>query len=32
MFFAAQRDGGDLTAWVAAVDQIKSDLPYPVQP
>jgi hypothetical protein len=29
MFFAAQRDGGDLTAWVAAVDQIKADLPYP---
>jgi len=32
MFFAAQRDGDDLTAWVAAVDQIKADLPYPVQP
>jgi hypothetical protein len=32
MFFAAQRDGGDLSAWVAAVDQIKTDLPYPVQP
>jgi hypothetical protein len=32
MFFAAQRDGGDLTAWVAAVDQIKTELPYPVQP
>ena len=29
MFFAAQRDGGDLTAWKAAVDQIKADLPYP---
>jgi hypothetical protein len=32
MFFAAQRDGGDLAAWVAAVDQIKTELPYPVQP
>ena len=32
MFFAAQRDGGDLTAWVAAVDQIKAELPYPAQP
>jgi hypothetical protein len=29
VFFAAQRDGGDLTAWQAAVDQIKADLPYP---
>ena len=29
MFFAAQREGGDLTAWTAAVDQIKADLPYP---
>jgi len=29
MFFAAQRDGGDLTAWQAAVNQIKADLPYP---
>ena len=32
MFFAAQRDGGDLTAWQAAVDQIKADLPYPEEP
>jgi hypothetical protein len=29
LFFAAQREGGDLTAWQAAVDQIKADLPYP---
>jgi hypothetical protein len=32
LFFAAQRDGGDLTAWTAAVDAIKADLPYPVAP
>jgi hypothetical protein len=32
MFFAAQRDNGDLTAWKAAVDQIKADLPYPEEP
>ena len=32
MFFAAQRDGGDLTEWQAAVDAIKSDLPYPTPP
>jgi hypothetical protein len=32
MFFAAQRQGGDLTAWQAAVDQIKADLPYPSVP
>jgi hypothetical protein len=32
MFFAAQRDGGDLTAWIAAVDAIKADLPYPAAP
>ena len=32
LFFAAQRDGGDLTAWKAAVDQIKADLPYPEEP
>jgi hypothetical protein len=32
MFFAAQREGGDLTAWQAAVDQIKADLPYPDVP
>jgi hypothetical protein len=32
MFFAAQRDGEPLTAWIAAVDAIKADLPYPVAP
>ena len=32
LFFAAQRNGGDLTAWQAAVDQIKADLPYPEAP
>jgi hypothetical protein len=32
MFFAEQRDGGDLTAWTAAVNQIKADLPYPEEP
>jgi len=32
MFFAAQREGGDLTAWTAAVNQIKADLPYPEEP
>jgi hypothetical protein len=32
LFFAAQRDGGDLTAWTAAVDAIKADLPYPSAP
>jgi hypothetical protein len=32
MFFAAQRDGGDLTAWTAAVDAIKAGLPYPTAP
>jgi len=32
MFFSAQRDGGDLTAWQAAVNQIKADLPYPQAP
>ena len=29
MFFAAQRENGDLTEWQAAVDRIKADLPYP---
>jgi hypothetical protein len=29
LFFEAQREGGDLTGWQAAVDQIKADLPYP---
>jgi hypothetical protein len=32
MFFAAQRDSGDLTEWQAAVDAIKADLPYPTLP
>jgi len=32
LFFEAQREGGDLTAWRAAVDQIKADLPYPEAP
>ena len=32
LFFAAQREGGDLTAWQSAVDQIKTDLPYPEAP
>jgi hypothetical protein len=32
LFFEAQREGGDLTVWAAAVDAIKADLPYPVQP
>ena len=32
MFFAAQRDGGDLTEWEAAVAAIKADLPYPEPP
>lgn len=32
MFFDAMRGDGNLTAWKAAVDQIKSDLPYPIQP
>lgn len=32
MFFAAQRDGGDLTEWQAAVDAIKAELPYPTLP
>jgi len=32
LFFAAQRDGTPLTAWQAAVDQIKADLPYPDVP
>lgn len=32
MFFDAQREGGDMTAWQAAVDQIKADLPYPEMP
>jgi hypothetical protein len=32
MFFAAQRADGDLTAWAAAVDLIKAELPYPIAP
>jgi hypothetical protein len=32
LFFEAQREGGDLTAWKAAVDQIKADLPKPTAP
>jgi len=32
LFFAAQREGGDLTAWQAAVDAIKAELPYPEAP
>jgi hypothetical protein len=32
LFFAAQREASDLTAWKAAVDQIKADLPYPTAP
>jgi hypothetical protein len=32
MFFAAQRENGDLTGWTAAVDAIKADLPYPTAP
>jgi CHAD domain-containing protein len=32
LFFEAQREGGELTAWQAAVDQIKADLPYPTAP
>jgi hypothetical protein len=32
MFFAAQRTDGDLTAWNAAVDSIKAELPYPTAP
>ena len=32
MYFSAQRDGGDLTEWIAAVDAIKAELPYPLAP
>jgi hypothetical protein len=32
MFFAAQRDGLPLDDWKAAVDAIKTELPYPVAP
>jgi hypothetical protein len=32
MFFQAQRGDGDLTAWNAAVDAIKTSLPYPKAP
>jgi hypothetical protein len=29
LFFAAQRNGGDLATWTAAVNAIKAELPYP---
>ena len=29
LFFSSQRDGNDLSAWIAAVEKIKTDLPYP---
>ena len=32
LFFEAQREGGDLTSWQAAVEQIKAALPYPEAP
>jgi hypothetical protein len=32
LFFEAQREGGDLTVWQAAVDAIKAELPYPTAP
>jgi hypothetical protein len=32
MFFAAQREGGDMGAWRDAVDAVKADLPYPEAP
>jgi hypothetical protein len=32
MFFSAQREGGELTEWTAAVDAIKAELPYPTAP
>ena len=32
MFFDAQREGGDLAVWQAAVDAIKAELPYPEAP
>jgi len=32
LFFAAQREGGDLSVWQAAVDAVKADLPYPEAP
>lgn len=32
MFFDVQREGGDLTEWMAAVDAIKAELPYPTAP
>jgi hypothetical protein len=32
LFFAAQRDGGNLTVWQAAVDAIKAELPKPQPP
>jgi hypothetical protein len=32
VFFAAMRADGDLSEWIAAVDAIKAELPYPVAP
>lgn len=32
LFFDAMRNDQDLTAWVAAVEKIKSELPYPAAP
>jgi hypothetical protein len=33
LYFAAMReDAPNLAAWIAAVDQIKADLPYPAAP
>jgi len=32
IFFAAMRKGVELTEWIAAVEAIKTDLPYPTAP
>lgn len=32
LFFDAMRTGSELTDWIAAVEAIKSELPYPKQP
>ena len=32
LYFEAMRGDGDLTAWKAATDQIRADLPYPEAP
>jgi hypothetical protein len=29
LFFDSMRNGGELTDWIAAVEKIKSELPYP---